>query len=129
MAFRVARPDELEWIERDPVADGTARYVGRLSEGLGFEHLRGNLGRYPPGSKGRGHSDNVQEETFVVVDGTLTMYLGDPPEQVEVPQGGVVHVEAGTVLQLANHGDVEVLLYAYGAPPEAGGAEFFDSVA
>jgi len=129
MAFRVARPDELEWIERDPVADGTARYVGRLSEVLGFEHSRGNLWRYPPGSKGRRHSDNVQEETFVVVDGTLTMYLGDPPEQVEVPQGGVVHVEAGTVLQLANHGDVEVLLYAYGAPPEAGGAEFFDSVA
>src|SRR3954462_10457207 len=129
MGFRVARPDELEWIERDAVADGTARYVGRLSEVLGVWHSRGNLWRSPPGSKGRRHSDNVQEETFVVVDGTLTMYLGDPPEQVEVPQGGVVHVEAGTILQRANHGEQEVLLYAYGAPPEAGGAEFFDSVA
>src|SRR3954465_3548655 len=129
MAFRVARADELEWIEREPVADGTARYVARLSEVLGFEHSRGNIWRYPAGSKGRRHSDNVQEETFVVVDGTLTMYLGDPPERVEVPKAGVVPGGAGPVLQLANHGDDEVLLYAYGAPPEAGGAEFFDSVA
>jgi len=127
MAFRVTRPGELEWIEREPEAGGTVRYVAPLSEVLGFEHSRANIWRYPPGSKGRRHSDNVQEETFVVVDGTLTMYLGDPPEQVEVTKGGVVHVEAGTVLQLANHGDEEVLLYAYGAPPEAGGAEFLDS--
>jgi quercetin dioxygenase-like cupin family protein len=127
MAFRVARPDELEWIEREPEPGGTARYVARLSEVLGLEHTRGNIWRYPAGAKGRRHSDNVQEETFVVIDGTLTMYLGDPPERVEVSQGGVVHVESGTVLQLANHGDEDALLYAYGAPPESGGAEFFDS--
>jgi quercetin dioxygenase-like cupin family protein len=101
--------------------------VARLSEPLEFEHTRANLWRYPPGAKGRRHRDTIQEETFVVVDGTLTMYLGDPPEQIEVPKGGVVHVESGTVLQMANHGDEDVLVYAYGAPPEQGGAEFFDS--
>ena len=127
MAFRVARPEELEWVEREPEPGGSARYVARLSDVLGFEHTRGNVWRYPPGAKGRRHRDTVQEETFVVVTGTLTMYLGDPPEEVEVPKGGVVHVESGTVLQLANHGDEDVLLHAYGAPPEAGGAEFFDS--
>jgi hypothetical protein len=31
------------------------------------------------------------------------------------------------VLQSANHGDEEVVMYAYGAPSETGGAEFFDS--
>jgi hypothetical protein len=31
------------------------------------------------------------------------------------------------VLQSANHGDDELLMYAHGAPPETGGAEFFDS--
>jgi quercetin dioxygenase-like cupin family protein len=103
--------------------------VARLSDVLGFEHTRGSMWRYPAGAKGRRHRDTIQEETFVVIDGTLTMYLGDPPERVEVPKGGVVHVESGTVLQLANHGDADVLLYAYGAPPEAGGAEFLDSVA
>ena len=127
MAFRVIRPDELEWIEREPEPGGSARYVARLSDVLGFEHTRGNIWRYPPGAKGRRHRDTIQEETFVVVDGTLTAYLGDPPERVEVPKGGVVHVEAGTVLQLANHGDEEVLLYAYGAPPEHGNVEFLDS--
>jgi mannose-6-phosphate isomerase-like protein (cupin superfamily) len=127
MAFRVARPDELDWLEREPEPGGSARYVARLSEVLGFEHTRGNIWRYPPGAKGRRHRDTIQEETFVVVAGTLTMYLGDPPERVEISQGGVVHVEAGTVLQLTNQGDEEVLLYAYGAPPETGGAEFLDS--
>ena len=127
MAFRVTRPDEVEWIEREPEPGGSARYVARLSEELGFQHTRGNLWRYPAGARGRRHRDTIQEETFVVVAGMLTVYLGEPPEQVEVPQGGVVHVEAGTELQLANRGDEEVLLWAYGAPPEAGGAEFLDS--
>jgi hypothetical protein len=30
-------------------------------------------------------------------------------------------------LQVVSHGDEELLLYIYGAPPETGGAEFFDS--
>jgi mannose-6-phosphate isomerase-like protein (cupin superfamily) len=127
MAYRVARFDELEWTEREPEGDAAPRYVARLSDVLRFEHTRSGMWRYPPNSKGRRHKDTIQEETFVVVDGTLTMYLNDPPERVDVPKGSVVHVESGTVLQLANHGDEDVLVYAYGAPPEQGGAEFFDS--
>jgi quercetin dioxygenase-like cupin family protein len=127
VAYRVVRPDELEWIEREPEAGGTARYVARLTDILGFAHTRGSMWRFPPGAKGRRHRDLIQEETFVVLDGTLTMYLGDPPERVDVPKGGVVHVGSGTVLQSVNHGDEDVLVYAYGAPPEQGGAEFFDS--
>jgi quercetin dioxygenase-like cupin family protein len=129
MAYRVARQDELDWIEREPEGDSVARYVARLSDVLGFEHTRSGMWRYPPGAKGRRHRDTIQEETFVVLDGTLTMYLGDPPERVEVPKGDVVHVESGTVLQMVNHGDADVLVYAYGAPPKQGGAEFFDSAA
>ena len=127
MGFRVVRPDDLEWVEREPEPGGVPRYVSGLSDVLGFEHTRGSLWRYPPGAKGRRHLDTIQEETFVVLSGTLTMYLGDPPERVDLPVGGVVRVESGTVLQSANHGDEEVLMYAYGAPPERGGAEFFDS--
>jgi mannose-6-phosphate isomerase-like protein (cupin superfamily) len=62
-----------------------------------------------------------------VLDGTLTIYLGDPPERVDVPKGGLVHVESGTPLQLVNQGDDDVLLFAYGAPAETGGAEFLGS--
>jgi mannose-6-phosphate isomerase-like protein (cupin superfamily) len=127
VGFRVIRPDELEWVEREPESDGVPRHVARLSDVLGFGHTRGSMWRYPSGAKGRRHRDTIQEETFVVLSGTLTMYLGDPPERVDIPAGGVVHVESGTVLQSANHGDQEVVMYAYGAPPETGGAEFFDS--
>ena len=127
MGYRVVRFDELDWTEREPEPGGVPRYVARLSDVLGFEHTRSGLWRFPPGAKGRRHRDTIQEETFVVLDGTLTMYLGDPPERVDVPKGGVVHVESGTVLQSVNHGDEDVLVYAYGAPPEQGGAEFLDS--
>ena len=127
MGFRAVPPDELEWIERPPEAGGAARYTARLTERAGFARTRGNMWRFEPGAKGRRHRDLAQEETFVVLAGTLTMYLGDPPERVDVPAGGVVHVEAGTVLQSVNHGDEDVLVYAYGAPPEQGGAEFLDS--
>lgn len=127
VGYRVATYDELEWTEREPEGDDALRYVARLSDVLRAEHTRSGLWRYPPGAKGRRHKDTIQEETFVVLDGTLTMYLGDPPEQVEVSKGSVVHVESGTVLQLTNQGSEDLLVYAYGSPPEQGGAEFFDS--
>jgi mannose-6-phosphate isomerase-like protein (cupin superfamily) len=127
VAFRVLRSDELEWVERPPDADGPPRYVARLTEPAGFAHTRGNMWRFPPGAKGRRHRDLAQEETFVVLSGTLTMYLGDPPERLEVTAGGVVHVEAGTLLQSVNHGGDDLLVYAYGAPPEQGEVEFLES--
>ena len=127
MGFRVIRPDELEWVEREPEGEGVARHVARLSDVLGFAHTRGSVWRYPPGAKGRRHRDTIQEETFVVLSGTLTMYLGDPPEGVDVPKGGVVHVEPGTPLQSVNHGDEQLVVYAYGTPPESERAELLDS--
>jgi mannose-6-phosphate isomerase-like protein (cupin superfamily) len=127
MGYRVVRPDELEWITRPAEPGDAERHVARLSELAGFRHTRANLWRYEPGSKGRRHKDLVQEETFVVVRGTLTMYLGEPPERHEVPENGLVRVEAGTPLQLVNEGNEELVVYAYGAPPEQGHAEFLDS--
>jgi mannose-6-phosphate isomerase-like protein (cupin superfamily) len=61
-----------------------------------------------------------------VLAGTMTMYLGDPPERVDVPVGGLVHVDARTPLQTANHGDVDLLLYVYGTPPESEHAEILE---
>ena len=40
--------------------------------------------------------------------------------------GGVVKVPAGTPLQTANHGDEDLLVYAYGYPPEDETAELLD---
>lgn len=127
MGYRVIRPDELEWETRPSEPGEPERHAAALSELAGFEHSRANLWRYDPGAKGRRHRDTVQEETFVVLRGTLTMYLGEPPERQEVGPGGAIHVESGTPLQVVNEGGEELLLYVYGAPPERGHAEFLDS--
>ena len=128
MAFRQIVPGDLEWITRPHEPGEPARHVAELSERAGFAHTRANLWRYEPGAKGRRHRHPRQEETFVPLTGTLTMYLGEPPERVEVPVGGLVHVEAGTELQTANHGDEVLLLYVYGTPPETEHAEILDPV-
>ena len=128
MAFRVVTPDQLSWITRPHDHGEPARHVAELSEAVGFAHTRANLWRYEPGARGRRHRHPQQEETFVVLAGTLTMYLGDPPVAQKVPTGGLIHVEPGTILQTANHGDDELRLYVYGYPPENERAELFDSV-
>ena len=127
MGFRVIQSADLQWQTRPAEAGGPERHVAGLSELAGLQHTRANLWRYESGAKGRRHKDMLQEETFVVVSGTLTMYLGDPPERHEVGAGGLIHVEAGTPLQVVNEGDEELLLYIYGAPPERGHAEHLDS--
>jgi quercetin dioxygenase-like cupin family protein len=127
MGYTVVGPDELDWEMRPSEPGDPERHRAALTERTGLQHTRANLWRYEPGAKGRRHRDMVQEETFIVIGGTLTMYLGDPPERREVPRGGLIHVESGTPLQIVNEGDEELLLLAYGAPPEQGGAEFLDS--
>ncbi|MBO0709129.1 MAG: cupin domain-containing protein [Candidatus Dormibacteraeota bacterium] len=129
MAFRKLSGDDFHWITR-PHEDGEpARHVAELSEDAGFAHTRANVWRYEPGARGRRHRHPHQEETFVVLAGTLTMYLGDPPERIEVQRGGLVHVDAMTPLQAVNHGTEDLVLYAYGYPPEDEHAEILDSVA
>ena len=127
MAYRIARPGELAWLTRDHAPDEAARHTAELSELLGLGTGRANVWRYEPGAQGRRHRHAQQEETFVVLAGTLTMYLGDPPERIDVPTGGVVHVQPGTPLQTVNHGADDLLVYAHGAPPERERAELLDS--
>ena len=126
MGFRVITPDEFEWITRPHETGEPARHVAELSETAGFAHTRANVWRYEPGAEGRRHRHPIQEETFVVLSGTLSMYLGDPPERHDVPTGGLIHVEAGTALQSVNHGDEDLIVYAYGTPPESEHAELLD---
>ena len=127
MSFRVIRPDGLEWMTRPHEPGEPARRVAELSERAGFAYTRANIWRYEPGAKGRRHRHKLQEETFVVLAGTLSMYLGEPPERQDVPTGGLIHVDPGTPLQTANHGDVELVVYAYGTPPEHEHAEILES--
>ncbi len=123
MGFTIFRQSEVEWVPRD---DGSGRAIASLSDAL--TQSRANIWRYPSGSVGRRHADHGQEEVFVVLDGMLTVDLGEPPERHEVERGGVLVVETGTPLQLRNAGDEELVLFIYGAPAITGKAEFFDGV-
>jgi mannose-6-phosphate isomerase-like protein (cupin superfamily) len=123
VAYTVFQADELVF---EPRAENDPRSLASLSDALSAS--RANVWRYPPGAQGRRHRDLGQEEVFVVLAGTLTVDLGDPPERHEVQRGGVVVVERGTMLQLRNAGDDELVLFIYGAPPETGKSEFFDPV-
>lgn len=112
---------ELEWVPR---GDESGRAVAALSDALA--QSRANLWRYPPGARGRRHADKAQEEVFVVLAGTLTVDLGEPPERHVLEHGSVLVVQPGTILQLRNAGEEELVLFIYGSPPEQGGADFFD---
>ncbi len=127
MAFAVLAGDDLSWITRPHETDEPARHVAELSDQAGLSHGRANLWRYEPGAKGRRHRHPQQEETFVVITGELSMYLGDPPERRVVLPGGLVHVCAETALQVANHGEQELLVYIHGYPPEDEHAELLES--
>jgi mannose-6-phosphate isomerase-like protein (cupin superfamily) len=121
VGFTIFQARELPLVPRD---ENDPRSVARLSDAL--TESRANVWRYPPGSIGRRHRDLGQEEVFVVLDGTMTVDLGEPPERHEVPRGGVLVVERGTILQLRNAGEEDVVLFIYGAPPETGKSEFLD---
>jgi mannose-6-phosphate isomerase-like protein (cupin superfamily) len=128
MGFRPVRPEEHAWEER-PYAEGQPpRLSADVTATAGLTASRARLWRYPPHTRGRRHADNGQEEVFVVLEGTLTMLLGDPPERVDVGPRGVVAVEAGTPLQVRNEAEEELVLFIYGAPPVTGAAEFLEDV-
>jgi mannose-6-phosphate isomerase-like protein (cupin superfamily) len=123
VGYAIFQASELEWVPR---GDDDPRSVARLSDSM--SQSRANLWRYPPGARGRRHADHAQEEVFVVLDGTLTVDLGEPPERHEIARGGALVVQTGTALQLRNAGDEELVLFIYGAPPVTGEAEFFADV-
>jgi mannose-6-phosphate isomerase-like protein (cupin superfamily) len=125
MGYHVADASNLEWVAR-PLEGQANRQAGLVTEAAALKQSRARLWRYPPHTKGRRHADHAQEEVFVVLSGTLTMLLGDPPERVDVGQHGVVAVEPMTPLQIRNEGEEELVLFIYGAPPVDEGADFFE---
>jgi len=119
MGYTVFRPGEREY---QPAQHGDQRRSrASLSEAL--HTMRANIWRLPPGSRGGRHVEHVQEEMFVVLEGTATLLLGDPPERVELPCGTVAVVETGTAQQLHNESQAETVVLIVGAPPEQGQAE------
>jgi len=125
VGYTVFHAADLDW---QPRREGDPRLAAGISDGL--TQSRANLFRYPPGAIGRRHSDPVQEEVFVVLDGTLTVHMGEDGsvEQHELAKGSVLVVQPGTPLQLSNRHEEELRLFIYGAPAERGEATFFEPI-
>jgi len=127
VGFVIIRPDDDVWEER-PNQEGAIRRIADVTAAGELSQSRARIWRYPPHSRGRRHSEGVQEEVFVVLAGTLTMLLGDPPERHDLPPQSVVTVAPGTGIQMRNESDGEVVVFAYGAPPVTGRAEYLNDV-
>jgi mannose-6-phosphate isomerase-like protein (cupin superfamily) len=119
MGYTVFRSDERAF--EAPQRGDQRRGIMPLSDSL--HNSRANIWRLPAGVRGTRHVEHAQEETFVVLEGAATMYLGEPPERVELPQGSVCIVETDTGLQLRNESDSESVVLVIGAPPERGKSE------
>jgi uncharacterized cupin superfamily protein len=124
VSYTIFRYEELEF--RPPSRGNQSRGLAPLSEAL--QNMRANVWRLPPGVRGARHLEHVQDELFVVLDGTATMLLGDPPERVELPQGSVAAVESETALQLRNESGAEITVLIVGAPPVQGKADYLPDV-
>lgn len=125
MGYTVFHAGELDW---QPHRENDPRFRVGLSDAM--TKARANLYRYPPGAVGRRHIDPIQEEVFVVLDGTLTIHMGEDGavERDELERGSVLVVQPGTPLQLSNRHDDELRLFILGAPPERGESTFLERV-
>ena len=119
MGYTVNRAEDQVFEAPSWNPDEPERRVVELRRFATLRCSQANLWRYPPGSAGRRHREPVQEEVFCVLDGTLTMFLGDPPQRFELTPRSVVVVEPQTPLQIRNESDADVVFFAYGAPHQA----------
>jgi len=128
MPHEVAHLDRMAFAER-PYREGVApRLAASLTEALALESSRATVWRYPPGARGRRHREGAQEEVFAVLEGSVTLAIGDPAELVRVDAVGFARVAAGTEVQVRNESDADALLVVWGAPPVTGQAEILDDI-
>jgi mannose-6-phosphate isomerase-like protein (cupin superfamily) len=126
VAYTIIRPEERKFAKPSWRPDDPARTLVELPLLAELKHSRAHLWRYPPAASGHRHRERVQEEVFVVLEGTLSMELGDEPERVDLPQGSIAVVEPGTALRVFNDGHEDVLVFACGAPAEPGTADILE---
>lgn len=128
MGHRHVQADELPLAERPYRPQDPVRLAASLTDALALQQSRATVWHYPPGARGRRHVEGAQEEVFVVLEGTITLMLGDPPERIELREGGIAAVDPGTPLQVRNESDAGARVVIWGAPPLRGGSEILDDL-
>ena len=123
MGYTIFRQSEVEWEPRGDDDRAHDRPAVGLDDAVAREHLAlpARRARQAPRRPRPGGGLRRARRT-------LTVDLGEPPERHELVRGSVLVVQPGTILQLRNAGDEELVLFIYGAPPVTGKAEFFDDV-
>ena len=61
-----------------------------------------------------------------MLEGWVTLALGEPPELVELTAGGFARVSTGTEIQVRNESCADALLLIWGAPAITGQGELLD---
>jgi len=128
MPYGIARARDHAWEERPSVGSEEPRHSTDITMSAELTQSRARLWRIPPHARGRRHVEKSQEEVFVVLEGTLTLLAGEPPDRFDLEPRSVASIKPGTPLQLRNEGDVELVVFAYGAPPIVGPADMLDDV-
>jgi mannose-6-phosphate isomerase-like protein (cupin superfamily) len=93
MAYTVISADEQVFEPPSWGSEDFGRTLIELPLHASLRYSQANLWRYPPGARGRRHREPVQEEVFCVIEGTLTMLLGESPERFELSPRSLVVVE------------------------------------
>ena len=106
--------------------DSEERFVS-LRRDLGVTSFGLNQVLLRPGQRGRIHRHTTQEEVYLVLAGTLSLWIEG--EEKTLGQGELARVGPEVRRQLANRGDEDVLLLALGGHGEHVGrdGEAFES--
>ena len=126
MGYTVITADEQRFAPPSWRADAPdGREIVELPLLANLEHSRAHLWRYPARATGRRHYQTAQEEVFVVLEGTVTMMLGEAGDRHDLPPRSLVVLEPRTPIYIVNETDEEAVFFAYGAPADRG-AEILD---
>jgi hypothetical protein len=65
---------------------------------------------------------------FAVLEGRITLAIGEPAELITIDAPGFARLATGTAIQVRNESDAEALLLIWGAPPVTGQGELLDDL-
>lgn len=104
--YSLAKPRETAWVTR-PGERRTLYYAGGISDVLvsptmsaGFSMLESHLA--PGASSGEGHLDDSSEQGGFVLEGQLTLWLGDDPSPVTLEPNDSFQLPAHSQFHYAN---------------------------
>jgi uncharacterized cupin superfamily protein len=95
--------------------------LDELGEGYGFRKIRQPLGItafgvnaqvFPPGFDGPAHYHDEQDELYFVHRGTATFIVDG--QEIEVREGGLVHVESTTHRSVCNRSSDDLVMFIVG---------------